>query len=216
MERRRIRPVLRTANVGFWDWNIGAVGREAVLQLAHRIQRVFDDAFHIDSHRLFVTATLGISLYPDHGRESELLLRYADAALHCGKHRGKNCIQLFDPSIASDLQEWSHLKNALQAALHRNELSVVFQPQVDVDRSHIIGFEALARWLSPTLGQVAPDIFSVTAEGVETSRHLAFLRKLRCETGQGYYFSKPLLLEHANLLMHPQASNVTPISKPKS
>lgn len=348
----------------------GDVGREAVLLLAHRIQRVFDDAFHIGNHRLFFTATLGISLYPDHGQESELLLRYADAALHRGKHSGKNCIQLFDPGIASELQEWSHLKNALQAALSRNELSVVFQPQVDVDRGHIIGFEALARWFSPTLGQVAPDRFipiaensgiidiigefvlakalafvaswseerrrttrvavnisarqllrsgfaahikqmvraanipnrcieleitetsimqnfdmaasvlnelteagfslaiddfgtgycnlsylkrlqvntlkidrsfiqdmtadnsdgqiveaiialahklgmSVIAEGVETHRHLAFLKTLQCETGQGYYFSKPLLSEDANLLMNPRASNVTAISKIK-
>ncbi|MBB3047633.1 diguanylate cyclase (GGDEF)-like protein/PAS domain S-box-containing protein [Litorivivens lipolytica] len=138
--------------------------REALLGLGYRLLNRLAEPLNIDQQRIFITATLGISLYPEHGDQPEQLMRFADAALYRGKRSGKNCVRVFDPSITADMQEWNHLKNALKCAIENNELSVAFQPQIELRSGRVVGFEALARWLSLDLGHITPERFIPIAE----------------------------------------------------
>ncbi len=138
--------------------------RETALQLAHRVLGIFDLPFNIESHRIYITATIGVSLYPADTLEPDALVRYADAALHKGKSQGRNRVKLFDPEMEQEVREWIEIKNALQNALQRRELSVVYQPKLELTSNRIIGFEALVRWHSAELGFVPPDKFITVAE----------------------------------------------------
>ncbi len=120
--------------------------------------------FVVQGHELHVTTSLGISIHPHHGASAEELLRHADAALYQAKAHGKNKARLFTAAVAAGARPAVHLETQLRLGLERGELHVVYQPQVDLRTGRIVGVEALARWRSPQLGLVPPDVFVPVAE----------------------------------------------------
>jgi diguanylate cyclase (GGDEF)-like protein/PAS domain S-box-containing protein len=110
------------------------------------------------------TISIGISLYPEHGHDSDELLRCADFALHKAKKTGKNRYILFDQTMSETFSEWMVIEKHLRMALEKNEFQIHYQPQLDLESGRISGFEALLRWQNPELGEVPPIKFIKIAE----------------------------------------------------
>lgn len=118
----------------------------------------------IDGRYHYLTSSAGIALYPDHAGTIGELLQKADAALHRAKFAGKTRFFMFDASIQQDLVERMEVESALRTAIENKELWVAYQPQISASTGKIEGFEALARWNSPRLGNVPPGRFIPIAE----------------------------------------------------
>ncbi|HEY8038077.1 MAG TPA: EAL domain-containing protein [Methylobacter sp.] len=114
-----------------------------------------------------IGASIGISLYPQHGDNSEILLDHADAALYHAKDSGRGCFAYFSEDLTIIVRERIALEARLRKAIKQHELCVFFQPQVDIVSGRIVGAEALVRWQDPVEGFVLPLRFIPIAE--ETS-----------------------------------------------
>ena len=119
--------------------------------------------FVVDGYELFVTASIGISLYPRDGRDAATLQRNADSAMYRAKNQGKNNFQLFLPEISATALESLELENALRKALENDELQIHYQPQVD-QQGKLAALEALLVWNHPKLGLISPSQFIPLAE----------------------------------------------------
>ena len=118
---------------------------ENIFSLSERIISVFDQPFHLESKVLYSEASIGISVYPDHGDTPARLLRNADTAMYQAK-RSENKMELYsDELTAVTLKKWS-MENELRKALKENSFVLLYQPKVEPKRGHIIGVEALVRW----------------------------------------------------------------------
>jgi len=119
--------------------------------------------FQMDRHELFVTVSLGISIYPDDGGDGETLMANADAAMYRAKETGRDNFQWFAAEMNAVAKERMSMDGQLRHALRLGQLSLHYQPQCGVD-GEIQGFEALMRWQHPTLGTVSPARFIPLAE----------------------------------------------------
>jgi diguanylate cyclase (GGDEF)-like protein/PAS domain S-box-containing protein len=113
---------------------------------------------------LVVTASVGGAVYPRDGGDPTTLLRHADIAMYRAKAAGRDNLQWFERDMIEENNDKLALSAALRHALGKGDLSVVYQPQVDLTSGEVVGFEALARWTSPTLGPISPDRFIPVAE----------------------------------------------------
>src|SRR5690606_35862795 len=116
-----------------------------ITAVAEGVLQQLSDSFYIDNHELYVTASIGISIYPNHSADRELLIKYADIAMYHAKERGGNSYQIYESDINTRPIERLQLENHLRKALERNEFSIYFQPLLDVSSGNIIGVEALIR-----------------------------------------------------------------------
>ncbi len=118
----------------------------------------------IDGNEIEVTTSIGISVFPEDGDDSESLIAHADAAMYQAKGNGRNNYQFFTHEMNRRTLERMAIKNKLSHALDRNELFLLYQPQVDLQSGRIIGAEALLRWDHPLYGNVLPAQFIPIAE----------------------------------------------------
>jgi diguanylate cyclase (GGDEF)-like protein/PAS domain S-box-containing protein len=118
----------------------------------------------IDGNEIEVTTSIGISVFPEDGDDSESLIAHADAAMYQAKGNGRNNYQFFTHEMNRRTLERMAIKNKLSHALERNELFLLYQPQVDLQSGRIIGAEALVRWDHPLYGNVLPAQFIPIAE----------------------------------------------------
>jgi diguanylate cyclase (GGDEF)-like protein len=125
---------------------------------------VLKDPFEIEGHSIRVTASIGISIFPDHGKEGGQLLRQADCAMVAAKRNGKNRIVQFGDGLGSAARERLMLEGELRRAIDEGEIRVHYQPEFDLATNTIVRFEALARWAHPTLGPIPPLSFIPVAE----------------------------------------------------
>lgn len=132
--------------------------------IVQRIANAFIAPFIVEGHELFVTPSIGISLYPNDGENAEKLLRNADMALYRAKDQGRNNYQFYLPEMNVKVSERLAMENHLRRALEREELLLHYQPQVDLNTGRIIGMEALVRWHRPDSGLVSPAKFIPLAE----------------------------------------------------
>jgi len=131
---------------------------------AERIVKGMTDGFVVEGHPLSISCSLGISVFPEHGTNSETLIKNADAAMYCAKESGRNTFRFFTENMNAQAVERLTLENSLRLALVRKELFLVYQPQIEIATGRITGLEALIRWQHPTLGLVPPDKFIRIAE----------------------------------------------------
>lgn len=136
--------------------------RDAV-SVVTKILDVFQPPVLIGSHHLYAAPSIGISLFPDHGEDEATLLRRADAAMYHAKSDGGNTYRIFELEDEGNTQALN-IETAFLAALQREELSLVYQPQVSADGHKLQGVEALLRWHSPNFGEVSPEVFVPIAE----------------------------------------------------
>jgi len=118
----------------------------------------------IQNHSLSVSCSLGISIYPEHGADSETLVKHADAAMYTAKDSGRNNFQFFTADMNARAVDRLNLENSLRTALDRKELFLMYQPQMEIASGKIIGVEALLRWQHPEMGLVPPNDFIRIAE----------------------------------------------------
>ncbi|WDT74888.1 MAG: EAL domain-containing protein [Candidatus Manganitrophus sp.] len=137
---------------------------ETAIQIAGRIASSLNPPFPLDGRALFVTASIGIAVYPHAGGDAQTLLRHADIALYRAKEQGRNTLRCYCPSMNAKGYERLLLESALRQALEREEFLLHFQPQVNLKTGEIIGFEALVRWRRPEIGLISPAEFIPLAE----------------------------------------------------
>ena len=132
---------------------------EEVTLVAYRILQALEDAFHLQGHELYVTASLGIALLDNNSPDAETLIQHADAALYYAKDKGRNNYQFYSVSLSAKNPELLTLEKSLRYALERNEFTLYYQPRVNIATEEITGMEALLRWQHPEMGLVAPSVF---------------------------------------------------------
>ncbi|MBF0215285.1 MAG: bifunctional diguanylate cyclase/phosphodiesterase, partial [Magnetococcales bacterium] len=120
--------------------------------------------FFVDDQELFVTASMGVTLYPDDGDEADLLIRNADMAVARAKTAGRDTCQYYAPAMGAEAERRLVLEHNLRQGLERDEFSVFYQPKVELHSGRIMGMEALVRWHHPRDGMVSPGEFIPVAE----------------------------------------------------
>lgn len=133
-------------------------------RVAVRIINAVSQPFNLDGHEVIITTSIGISLYPDDGKDVVTLIKNADTAMYHAKDQGRNNFQFYNQSMNSTAYERLVLENHLRKALEREEFILHYQPQFDMATGRIIGVEALVRWRHPDLGMVSPALFIPLAE----------------------------------------------------
>jgi len=131
---------------------------------AERFMHAMSAKFVIQGRSLSISCSIGISMFPEDGMDGESLLRNADAAMYSAKDSGRNNFRFFTEDMNAQAVERVTLENDLRQALDKNELFLVYQPQMNIVTGKIIGLEALLRWQHPTLGLMPPDRFIRIAE----------------------------------------------------
>lgn len=139
-------------------------GNNEVEVLASEIIGAFELPFRIGDHELFLSASVGISLFPDDGDSVLDLLRDADTAMYRAKLLGRGNFHFYTPEMTRDAQARIRMENLLRRALDNGELAVHLQPQIETRSGRLVGAEALVRWNSPELGEVMPMSFIPLAE----------------------------------------------------
>ncbi len=137
---------------------------EGVSSAADKLLSIISRPFHIYEQELFLTASIGVAVYPADGNDAQTLLKHADLAMYQAKDMDRNNFQYFSTDLNIRVMERVMLESSLRRSLERNELQLLYQPQVDATLGKVIGFEALLRWYHPVLGMIAPDKFIPLAE----------------------------------------------------
>jgi diguanylate cyclase (GGDEF)-like protein len=117
---------------------------------ARRMLQTVAECYSIDRHDLHVTASVGVSVYPDDGLDAETLIKNADTAMYQAKESGRQSYKFFKPAMNVRAVERQSLEEGLQRALERRELTLYYQPQVNLTTGAITGAEALILWMHPT------------------------------------------------------------------
>ena len=170
--KRQIREQDTVARLGGDEFVIVLSGVKQIKDAAITAERVMNDltsAFVIQGHSLNVSCSLGISIFPNDGRDGETLVKHADAAMYCAKENGRNNFQFFTQNMNDNVVQRLTLENSLRMALQRmalqkKEFFLMYQPQLDITTGEISGVEALIRWQHPELGLVSPEQFIPIAE----------------------------------------------------
>jgi len=132
--------------------------------VVQRLLAKFADPFVVEGRELHVTTSIGVSVYPADGADSDTLLKTADAALYSAKDKGRNGFQFYTRSLGIQVEERAELESALRRALERQEFELHYQPKVDLRSGQVRGVEALIRWRRPEVGLIPPDRFIPLAE----------------------------------------------------
>ena len=132
--------------------------------LAQRMIDALAEPIALDGQSIYVGMSIGIALYPADGTDAETLQSHADAALHQAKAQGRGVLRFFSPELSSRARSRLTLEADLRQAIDRQELTLHYQPQIDLQSGRIVGLEALVRWNHPVRGMVPPGEFIAFAE----------------------------------------------------
>ena len=135
-----------------------------IFKVIEKIFKHIEEPFHIATHTLSISASLGVSLYPEHGDTFEILFKNADTAMYQAKEYGRNGYRVYTNQMNHNMIGRFKLHSDLKNALQNREFMLYYQPQIDVVENKIIGVEALIRWLHPQMGMVPPMDFISIAE----------------------------------------------------
>ena len=135
-----------------------------IAKVAQKILDALSEKIRLDEHEIFITASMGISLYPSDGDSAETLVKNADIAMYAAKEQGRNNYQFYTPAMNTIIFERTTLENSIRKALEKDEFIVYYQPRVDIKTGQTTGMEALVRWQHPDMGIVLPLKFIPLAE----------------------------------------------------
>ena len=133
-------------------------------RVANQILEVFSEPFMLDGREVFVTASIGVSMYPVDSDDADDLIKQSDSAMYFAKRSGRNNFRFYSRELTADSSEKLMLESELRRAVERNELELYFQPKVRLADGALIGSEALLRWNNPQRGMIQPDKFIGIAE----------------------------------------------------
>lgn len=165
--RRRLGDAGMVARLGGDEFvvvldRIGAVADAAAV--AEALNGLFSGPVCVDGRDLYVTASIGVAVYPQDGADGDTLLRHADLAMYLAKDEGRNTYRFYDAGLGEQAARRLALGTALRGAIQRGEMSLVYQPFVRLSDGRVVGVEALLRWEHPELGPVSPVEFIPVAE----------------------------------------------------
>jgi diguanylate cyclase (GGDEF)-like protein/PAS domain S-box-containing protein len=132
--------------------------------MARRVLQTVMQPHSIDHHMLYVTGSIGVSIFPSDGLDAETLIKNADTAMYQAKENGRKDFKFFSPKMNAQALERQELVKALRKALERHEFTLQYQPLIDLQTEKVIGTEALLRWTHPTQGPIPPARFIPVAE----------------------------------------------------
>lgn len=135
-----------------------------VPKLAQKIIDTLSTPYALEGREFFTTASIGISICPDDTQDPESLVKNADIAMYRAKKHGRNNYQHYSPDMNAQAFERLAIETSLRHALERDEFFLEYQPQINIETSRIIGYEALVRWRHPDLGMMPPGTFIPLAE----------------------------------------------------
>ncbi|ETX12067.1 diguanylate cyclase [Marinomonas ushuaiensis DSM 15871] len=144
-----------------------------VSQLAESLLFKLSQMFRLDETDVFISASIGISLFPLENENDIQILRQADTAMYDAKVKGRNQYCFYRQEMQQEVTEKLALEKALHGAINKNEFSLVYQPQVNID-GQLVGFETLLRWFNDELGQVSPSRFIPVAEEAGLIEEIGF------------------------------------------
>jgi polar amino acid transport system substrate-binding protein len=131
---------------------------------ADRILKKFQKPWILEGKEYYITASMGIGIYPNDGEDQQTIFKNADTALYRAKELGRNNYQLYTESMNQKVLQRLDIENSLRRAIEREEFVLFYQPQIDIKTGKIVGFEALLRWYHPGYGLVPPMEFIPIAE----------------------------------------------------
>ncbi len=171
--------VSRFAGDEFTILVLGITQADHVATIACKILEVFKRTWIFSNHELYITASIGIALFPSHGDSAETLLRNADAAMFYAKEQGRNNYQFYTAAMHAKSFEKMLLESNIRRALEREEFAVYYQPLVNISTGHVVGMEALVRWRHPERGLIFPEEFLSLSEN---TRLIVFIDELVLHT----------------------------------
>lgn len=139
---------------------------EEVTKVAQRIVEAFSNPFVVGTEKMFVTASIGISVFPDDGEDAETIIKNADAAMYRSKDGGRSTFNLFNASFTEQSIRQLKIETALRDAIKHNEFELYFQPQAASKDGNIVAAEALLRWHNTEIGEIGPAEFIPMAEEI--------------------------------------------------
>ncbi len=139
-------------------------GPAAAVRLAESIMDALREAN--DTPEISIAASIGIALSPDDAADRQALLNHADVALYRAKQEGRNTYRFFEARMGAEVRDRRQVEHDLRLAISRGELWLAYQPQMDIRRGKVVGFEALLRWKNTTRGEISPGVFIPIAEEI--------------------------------------------------
>ena len=167
--RATIRDSDAVARIGGDEFSIllaGITRPEDITEIAQKLLDAFREKCVIAGHEFTITTSMGISVYPDDGDSIDSLFRYADIALYHAKNQGRNTFEFYNPDINRRSVERLKFENALRRAMANQELTIHYQPLIDIGTGRIVSAESLVRWKHPELGMLDAKRFIPTAESI--------------------------------------------------
>jgi diguanylate cyclase (GGDEF)-like protein/PAS domain S-box-containing protein len=165
--RKATREADTVARVGGDEFTVIFPNVTSLQTLSAAAEVMLDDLarpFPSEGQELVVSASVGISLYPDDADSVEGLIKHVDAAMSSAKQLGRNNFQFFTAGMNQEVQDRMLIEGGLRTAIQRDEMSLLFQPKIDLATRRIFGAEALLRWNHPKLGMISPSRFVPVAE----------------------------------------------------
>lgn len=139
-------------------------GADEVRDVADRLNAAITEPFQLDEYEQYISTSIGISLYPEDGRDDQALIKNADIAMYRAKDRGRNGYYFYNPTLEAPIHMRLSQEKLLRRALELNEFVVFYQPQLDLRTGKIVSVEALVRWNHPKSGLIEPSHFIPSAE----------------------------------------------------
>jgi diguanylate cyclase (GGDEF)-like protein/PAS domain S-box-containing protein len=179
--------------------------QEDALRLANNIINLLSVPWHLaNSIEVRIGVSVGISLFPEHGQNADILLQKADAALYRAKSEGRGCARFFSDDMTQAARTRLEIESKLRRALKHGELRVHYQPQLDMASGRIVGAEALLRWHEPERGMIPPGVFIPVAEDTGLISEIgAWVLQETCRQGRQWIeLGLPPLTLSVNLSPH--------------
>lgn len=158
---------LTLARLGGDEFAIMLSDIDSIDPITHVIQRIVESLsqnIELEGEEIYTTCSIGVSIYPKDGDDTDSLLKHADAAMYHAKRLGRNHYQFYAEEINEASFEHLKLENQLRFAIERNDLFLLYQPKIDVVSGRVVGMEALVRWEHPEMGVISPAEFIPVAE----------------------------------------------------
>ena len=137
----------------------GIESAEDAISIADNLTTILEHNVRLDDQETYTSASIGIAVYPDDGKDSRTLLKNADTAMFRAKENGRHCFQFYKPEMSVNAMERLELENSLKAAFEDDEFVIHYQPVIDIHKNEIACVEALLRWQHPEKGMIQPEEF---------------------------------------------------------
>ena len=177
---------------------------EDATAIAKKIIEKLSEVFVLSDKELYITASIGISFFPQNGNDVETLVKNADTAMYYAKGQGRNNYQFYTPTIGTTSAEKLIMESNLRKALQQKELILYYQPQVDLISGKVIGAEVLLRWQNDDYGLMPPSRFIPLAEEIGLIQSIGewVLRSACAQTKAWQEAGLPPILMSVNVSMH--------------